>query len=383
MKTDQWIVSRRVSGRGTTRRRVAAGAVTSLLLVVGTATGAGAAVAADSSTQAAAAEPAVTRLAGADRYATAAAIARAAYPASNSPVGSADVVIARGDAFPDALSGVNIAGSAAQGAGPVVLTGRDQLPAAGAGVIDYVGADNAVIMGSADVVGAGVETQVKSQVEGLGAVSRVQGADRYETNWSSFARAYNAEGDAPARVDGQGTAFLVSGTSFADAISAGSVSFSQRVPLLMTDPASLSDTVKQALAYRRDIGQVVVVGGPQAVSEQVVSQLRALGVTVRRVAGVDRQETAVKMYDFAHEEFGWTPARVTLARGDDFADAVAGAGYAGRRQSPILLTGDPQHLSASTKGFFTTHAGAIKNVTVLGDSTAVSDAVVAEAVAAS
>ena len=88
-------------------------------------------------------------------------------------------------------------------------------------------------------------------------------------------------------------------------------------------------------ALRYDVGggsleQVVVVGGPGAVSEQVVRDVQALGLSVRRLAGADRQETAVEVFEFAEQEFGWTLEHVNLARGDGYADALAAAPHAGR-----------------------------------------------------
>jgi len=361
------------------RRRASVGAVTSLMLAVGTVTGVSAAAADGSATAAA---PTVTRLAGADRYATAAAIARANYPLGPNHV--VDVVVARGDAFPDALSAVNITGARYGGPAALLLSGRNALSADGAAFVDASDYDHARIMGTQDVLSEAIFTRVQSAARRGGTTYRVGGRDRYATNFSSYVAAYNAEADVPASVDGKGTAFLVSGTSYADAISAGPVSSRERVPLLLTDPSSLSSSVREILTtYRLGITQVVVVGGPQAVNDGVLDQLRALGITVRRVAGADRQATSVAIADFAQDEFGWSAQHVTLARGDNFADAIAGATYAGDRKSPIMLTSSPNVLGATAHSFFASHAGAISGITVLGDSTAVSDAVVAEAVGAS
>ena len=325
----------------------------------------------------------VTHLAGADRCATAAAVARASLPSG--PDSGMDVAVARGDAFPDALSAVNLIGSTYDGfaAGALLLSECDQLPAESAAVVDDANFTRGYVMGTADVMGEAVLTRVAA-APGSGDVARVGGADRYLTNASSYHRAYNAEADQPASVDGRRTAFLVSGNSYADAISAGPVSSRERVPLLLSDPATLPASTREILTqYGLGITQVLVVGGPQAISEEVVGQLQAIGMSVRRVAGADRQATSVAMHDFAHEEFGWSPQHITLARGDDFADAIAGATHAGCRESSIVLTGSPTALGGAARTFFSTHADGIHDITVLGGTTAVSNAVVAEAVNAS
>ena len=63
----------------------------------------------------------VTRLAGANRYATAAAVSAWAYPG-----GAPSVFLAAGTAFPDALSGAVAAGLAGV---PMILTNPDAVPA--------------------------------------------------------------------------------------------------------------------------------------------------------------------------------------------------------------------------------------------------------------
>ncbi|WP_337060624.1 cell wall-binding repeat-containing protein [Kineococcus sp. G2] len=355
-----------------------AGAGTLLMSVVLGAASPPSAAAAAAPTTIASAAVTVTRLAGADRYATAAAIARATFPPG--PYFTADVVVARGDAFPDALSAVNLTGRRYGGPASLLLTERDRLPADSAAVVDASHYVHGFIVGAAGVVGDAVADRVAAAQEHPGVI-RVGGADRYETNAAAYRIAYDEEADIPASVDGQRTALLVSGTSYADAISAGPVASEERLPLLLSEPTTLSGTVEDILTTRgRGITQVVVVGGPQAVSEQVVAQLEAMGLTVRRVAGADRQATSVAMFDFAAQEFGWTPQHVTLARGDAFADAVAGATRAGRRHAPMLLTTGPDDLGGAARAFLNTHAGEVSTLEVLGDQSAVSDAVVADAV---
>lgn len=313
----------------------------------------------------------VRRLAGADRYATAAAIARATFPD-----GGANVVVARGDAFPDALSAVNVAGSSyGDGRGAVLLTPRGSVPEPVAAVIRELTPHDGVVIGTPEVVGTAVEAFVTRH--SLRAY-RVGGVDRYSTNRGTYTTPYNGEAEQPRAVDGLPTALLVSGAGWADAVAAGPVAYEERVPLLLTAPDRLPASTRSALAYNR-LEQVIVVGGPSAVSPAVVRELEALGLRVRRVAGQSRQETAIRVFEFAEQEFGWTLRHVNLARGDDFADALAGGPHAGEERAPILLTTDVDDLSAATRDFLRSRAGTVASIDVLGDRTAVSDAVVQQA----
>lgn len=65
---------------------------------------------------------AVTRVSGADRFATAANLAASAFAG-----GAGDAVVARGDAFADALAGGYLAGRLGTGA-PILLTNTGSVP---------------------------------------------------------------------------------------------------------------------------------------------------------------------------------------------------------------------------------------------------------------
>lgn len=313
----------------------------------------------------------VRRLEGANRYETAATIARATFEAGT----SVNVTVARGDAFPDALSGVNPAGSQyyGSGPGPILLSSREALPAATAAFLDDYPVFDGVVMGTRDVLSGQVHVQVAAQSVRN---ARLGGRNRYDTNFLSRAYTYNFEAELPLRVDGLSTAFLVSGAQYADAISVGPVSYRERVPLLLTAPQGLSPATRDSLMYSETIEQVWIVGGPSAVSEQVVRDLEALGIKVHRIAGANRQETAIEVFKFAEQTFGWTLEHVNLARGDDFPDAIAGGPHAGQEKAPILLTINSDDLGDVTREFLRERNATIASIDVFGSDAAISDEVV-------
>jgi putative cell wall-binding protein len=93
------------------------------------------------------------------------------------------------------------------------------------------------------------------------------------------------------------------------------------------------------------------------------------GAVVDRVAGADRYATATALADFERTSLGWTPSHAILARGDAFADALAGAPLAGVRRAPILLTA-PLSLSPVTSTWLDTNGPL--SVTALGLDGAIS-----------
>src|SRR5207245_2525684 len=118
------------------------------------------------------------QLAGADQYATALAVSHGWTSASS-------VVVASGDAWPDAIAASSLGR-------PVILTGRDALPSGAPDELRRLGAREAVVVGGTDAIGPGVRDQLRSM--GLSLVE-VAGADRYDTA-AHVATLVPATGDA-------------------------------------------------------------------------------------------------------------------------------------------------------------------------------------------
>lgn len=340
--------------------RRAAGAIAALLIATGLA----------AVPSRATADFSLTRVAGADRYETASNAALEAFAG-----GTDAAVLARGDAFPDALAGSYLAGVVGA---PIVLTTPNELPETTAGTLDTLGVSTVYILGGPAAISEGVEESAKGTADPPREVIRVAGATRYST------AAAIANGQDPAGVgtiDGDRAAILASGESFADALAAGPIAVAENLPILLTPPGSLAPEARQALSDL-DIATVVIVGGTAAVSQTVEDAVVANGATVTRVAGLNRYATAAEIADFALDTFaGWDDSAVDLANGEKFADALAAGPAAGTVSRSILLT-PAASLAAETRGWLQAHASTLNGGRVFGGTAAVSDAVVTAAEAA-
>lgn len=98
----------------------------------------------------------LVRIAGADRYATAAKIA-AYYPS-----GGSRVFVATGTGFPDALSGAAVAGSMEV---PVLLTRQDSLPSVAASRINRLDPDRGTVLGGTSAVSPLVRDQLGAVID--------------------------------------------------------------------------------------------------------------------------------------------------------------------------------------------------------------------------
>jgi hypothetical protein len=126
------------------------------------------------------------------------------------------------------------------------------------------------------------------------------------------------------------------------------------MPLLLTGQASLAPEAQAAL-LNLGIQQLIVMGGPVAISDTVVQQVEALGIAVLRIAGQDFQDTSQLLAQFelnttnvAGQATGLAfggPGALTqplsFARGDYYSDAIVAAEVASGISSPILLTENP------------------------------------------
>src|SRR5690606_10009122 len=111
----------------------------------------------------------VARQGGANRYDTAVAVSKAAFPTAGVPV----AYIANGMDFPDALAGAAAAGALG---GPVLLAKKGELPGPVKTELSRLKPQRIVILGGTGAVSSAVEKQARSY---SGSVARQGGANRY------------------------------------------------------------------------------------------------------------------------------------------------------------------------------------------------------------
>lgn len=269
----------------------------------------------------------VHRIAGTDRYETAAEIARA-FPADATDT----IVVASGEVFPDALSAQmpsTSAGAAggmarpdADGAGlpvPMLLTKQDALPGATASALTDLAPSQIIIVGGTVAISADVEAELES----FGAeVVRISGENRYDTS-AEIASLFPT---------GLPVLYLATGTDFPDALTGGARAGRDGAPMLLTDPDTLRPSTADAIEALQP-QSVVVLGGSGAVSDEVVESVTALVPDTTRVFGANRYETAVALaasYEFDSVAY--------VASGEKYPDALTGGALAAYHGGPLLLS---------------------------------------------
>ncbi len=189
----------------------------------------------------------IERLAGADRYATAAAVSAATF-APGVPL----AYIATGTNFPDALAGAAAAGTTG---GPVLLVTPTSLPPVTAAELTRLQPGKIVVLGSTGAVSEAVSQALVPYT--AGPVERLAGADRYAT-----AAAVSAATFAP----GVPVAYIATGTNFPDALAGAAAAGTTGGPVLLVTGTTIPGSTAWALGHLKP-GRIVILGGGSVVSE--------------------------------------------------------------------------------------------------------------------
>jgi hypothetical protein len=196
--------------------------------------------------------------------------------------------------------------------------------------------------------------------EAPGVTTRVSGTDpALIRNRFSTAAALSQAAFAQA-----GAAVVARADDYPDALAASALAAQIGGPVLLSTTESMPDATVLEL-HRLGVEHVVLVGGEAALGSSVATQAVGMGLTVERVAGPTRFETAVAIA----ERTGSYGGTAFLATGQNFADALAASGPSGFLMRPILLTATDALPASTREGL---QSMGLRELTVLGGSAAVS-----------
>ncbi len=277
------------------------------------------------------------RLAGDDRITTAIAVSARAFSDAT------DAVVARADAYPDALAGAPLA--AVRG-GPLLLTGGEGLDGRVAAELERLGVERVALLGGESALAPAVAADLAAR--GL-SVERIAGMDRFETAALVADQVVAATGFGA-------EVLLVQGSDpdpargWPDAVSASAFGASFHHPVLLSETGALPEATAAALD-RLGTYHVRIVGGPPAIADAVVATLQQLGRSVERLAGANRFATARVVATVA-TQYGADSGAVWVATGRSFPDALAAGAAVGATSGVLLLVDGPGGSGASDAGAY-------------------------------
>jgi putative cell wall-binding protein len=190
-------------------------------------------------------------------------------------------------------------------------------------------------------------------------VDRYGGINRYETSAKVCDAGWNSDNSY---------AVLVNGENYPDALSAAPLAKKYNAPILLTGTQVLNPYTSSELT-RLNVKNVFIVGGKYVVSQSIEDALKAKGIKVTRISGIDRYNTAIQVAGKVGN-----PGEVALVNGNDFKDGMTIASIAALKGMPIILT-DGGYMPTSVKKYLG-NGSKFKQIYVLGDQNTISDSVI-------
>ncbi len=301
--------------------------------------------------------PSVVRYADTDRYGTAVKIAGAV----SSKSGYA--VIASGTNYADALAGVPLATALEA---PILLSSKDSLDSKTLNTIKTRKVTKVIILGGNVAISNKVVNQLKKLGIKAANIERIAGNDRYQTAVKIAQKLVKVTKKNPENV------FFVSANGFADALSISSVAAVSKSPILyINQQGTLDKSTSNFLAsIKKDTKNSYVIGGPKAIDNKALTNIKKQIKYCSRVYGSDRYYTCEMIYIWFKYRYV-KGANPVLATGLNYPDALAGGVVAARMGSPIILVGN--ELEYPQNYILKSMASKAKKVYVLGGNAVVTN----------
>ena len=297
----------------------------------------------------------IERLAGANRYQTAADISKRMYKQADT------AVIATGLDFHDAMVAVPLA--SAYNA-PLLLTTDKQVTKQTEAELARLKAKKVIIVSTNGAVGSKVKAALAKYNPTM-----ISGKNCFETASKVATALQKNVGKAP------DTIFFATDSAFADALSASPVAAIKNAPIIYLKKTGSIDTAtaNYLKSVKGKVKNAYIIGGDGVISDAMMKNVaKALGLTVnktvQRLWGANRYETCVAV----NNKFAGllTGKGICVAKGLDFPDALAGGVYAAKTKQALFLADGKKLQDVQINYLKSKNAG---KLTVFGGTGAVPD----------
>lgn len=278
--------------------------------------------------------PTVNRLAGYDRYETAVQIAREGWQLS------VNAVLAYGENYPDALAAVPLAKKLNA---PILLTNKDSLNPQTSTVLQDLKVKIVYIVGGTAVIPSDIEKQLTNAGY---VVKRISGQDKYDT---AIKIAYEL-GDSNEVV-------VTTGDDYADALSIGPIAAEKQMPIILVPKEEITSSIQNYISSKK-ITKTYVVGDQSIISDNVVNKFS----NPERILGHDKYARNIAILNRFTNSYQHD--KLCLATGENFADALAGAVYAAKKNGAVALV--RSDLPDLSRNFLRDNTTYLTSVTVFG-----------------
>lgn len=298
----------------------------------------------------------ISRTSGADRYATAAQVAKSNWTTTD------NVVLVSGEGYADSVSASALAKKLDA---PILLTTSDTLSSDAESAIKQLKPKNIYVIGGNASVSQSIRNNLKTDYN----LVELGGANRYETNVAVAEKLVELGVSAS-------DVLVVGGEGFSDALSVAPVAASKGQILLLAN--NNESSIKSVIDFVKDNkSKVTVVGTKNVINDAIYN---ALGASTRVDGGTDRFDTNLKVLDKFEDSLKNDKlyvANASAATPDNlYADALVASALAGKYTAPLVLV-DKDSSTATNKAedyiASVYKANSSVNVNVIGGTGVISD----------
>ncbi|MDR0880665.1 MAG: cell wall-binding repeat-containing protein [Clostridioides sp.] len=257
-------------------------------------------------------------LSGSDRYETSVKISQKAFEKAE------NVVIANSSSLADALS---VAPFAKSVNAPVLLTDKNTVNARTIKEVQRLGAKKVYLIGGENSISTVVEKDLKSKGY---ETERINGSDRYDTS-------LKIAGKISSTTNLSQVVIVNGDRGLADAVSAGAVSASNKMPVILTNA---NDDMKDIKAFLsdRNIKKVYAIGG-----EKLFSKESANLPAIERIYGENRNETNRKVIEKFYTDKNLNNIYICKngsVKTVDLIDSLSVGVLASKNEAPLMIVGN-------------------------------------------
>lgn len=177
-------------------------------------------------------------------------------------------------------------------------------------------------------VAAAVSLLYKSAAYGAITTNRLGGVNRYETAVEICKDGWRGNSEY---------VVLTTGADFPDALCSAPLAKKYNAPILLVEKDGISQDVIDEIS-RLKATKAFIVGGKGVIDESLDKALQSKGITVERLAGATRYETAIEVA----KKINTSGSEIAVVNGNEFAEAVSISPIAALKQMPLILVNKGQ-----------------------------------------
>ncbi|EQF23659.1 hypothetical protein QEW_3324 [Clostridioides difficile CD160] len=248
------------------------------------------------------------------------------------------VILVNGNAIADGITATPLASSYNS---TILLTNTDKLPSETIEQMNLLAPKTVILIGGENAISSKLEQEIKTTFNTE--TKRIAGQDRYQTA-TKIATELGSREEIK-------TAYMVSGSGEADALSIASKAGEEKQPIILLKKDGITEE-SYAWLTERKLENAYFIGGPSAISDSAIAKMNEItteDVSGNRIYGNSRVDTNAKVIEKFYGDVDLQA--ILVSKSDTLVDALSAGPLAVKLHSPIVLV-DNSGLSSEQQRVF-------------------------------